>query len=127
MSRYAANTTVSVEKSVAEIKRTLDRYGADQFAYGEDSALSKASVQFSSHNRHIRFILQLPHRDSEEFTLTPTGKDRSYDAALKSWEQSCRQRWRAFALDRSTSINLVPTMVEELREAVDGIRETMSR
>ena len=30
---YAARTTVPIEKSKAEIERTLTRYGADRFAY----------------------------------------------------------------------------------------------
>jgi hypothetical protein len=33
MTRYAADTSVSVEKSRMEIERTLARYGADAFAY----------------------------------------------------------------------------------------------
>lgn len=31
---YAENTSVSSEKSRAEIERTLQKYGADQFMYG---------------------------------------------------------------------------------------------
>ena len=35
------------EKSITEIKRTLDRYGASQFAWAEDSQRGLASVQFA--------------------------------------------------------------------------------
>ena len=34
MSRYAESTSVSSEKSRAEIERTLTRYGATGFMYG---------------------------------------------------------------------------------------------
>lgn len=34
MGNYAADTSVSVEKSRAEIERILQRWGAEQFVYG---------------------------------------------------------------------------------------------
>lgn len=35
MSTYARHTSVSVDNSISEIKRTLIRYGADKFAFAE--------------------------------------------------------------------------------------------
>src|SRR4051794_9343207 len=97
MSRYAESTSVSVENSRGEIERTLQRYGADSFAYGWE--VGRAVVQFSHQGRHIRFVLPLPDKDSPEFTLTPSKKySRSEADAFKAWEQACRQRWRALAL-----------------------------
>lgn len=94
--RYAERTGVSTEKSKAEIERTLIRYGACKFA----SAWSdeKAMIQFEMNNRMVRFTLPVPSKDDPNFLLTPTGRDRSPDAAFREWEQSCRQRWRALAL-----------------------------
>ena len=37
MTRYAADTQVSVDASRAEIERTLTRYGATAFMYGWDA------------------------------------------------------------------------------------------
>ena len=34
MSRYAKNTSVSTERSKAEIEKTLKRYGVEEFFYG---------------------------------------------------------------------------------------------
>ncbi len=46
MSQYASQTSVSVEKSRAEIKRILARYGADQFGYARDDPKRVASILF---------------------------------------------------------------------------------
>jgi hypothetical protein len=95
MSTYAANTQVSVDKSKAEIERTLQRYGATQFAYGWD--MYKAMIGFHHEGRAIRITLKLPDRDI--FKKSPSGKrERRPEAALKAWEQACRQSWRALAL-----------------------------
>lgn len=76
---YAQNTSVSAEKSRAEIERTLQRYGADQFMYGWDR--SHAVVGFRMAGRQIKFLLPMPDRNDERFRLTPTGKERAESAA----------------------------------------------
>ena len=97
MSRFAANTSVSVEKSRAEIEKLLQRYGASQFVSGWDE--SCARIGFVIRSRAIRFDLPLPDRHSREFTHTPArGNRRSVIEAEKAWEQACRSRWRALAL-----------------------------
>lgn len=98
MSRYAKNTKVSTDKSQAEIKRVLQRYGAGQYAPAEDWENGRAMIGFVFNGRAVRIVLELPRRESPEFTRTDTGKVRAASAALKSWEQACRQRWRALAL-----------------------------
>jgi hypothetical protein len=96
MSRYAENTSVSVEKSRAEVERTLQRYGCDDFAYRTNRKM--AQIAFSMNGRMLRFDLELPNPDDTEFTETPTGRERSATQAFKAWEQACRQRWRALSL-----------------------------
>lgn len=96
MSTFAADTSVSVEKSRAEIERTLTRYGATAFAYL--STAGKATIMFEAADRRIRFDLPLPAKDDRRFTETPTGRARSVSAALVEWEQAYRQRWRALNL-----------------------------
>lgn len=93
---YAENTSVSTEKSRAEIERTLQRYGADQFMYGWDQ--EKAVIGFRMSGRQIKFLLPMPAKQDRKFTHTERGKLRSSDAAYKSWEQACRQKWRAMSL-----------------------------
>ena len=93
---YAENTSVSTEKSRADIERTLQRYGADQFMYGRDH--EKAVVGFRMVDRQIKFLLPMPDKSHRDFTHTPTGKVRKESAVYTEWEQACRQRWRALAL-----------------------------
>jgi hypothetical protein len=99
VTRYAAQTEVSSDKSRSEIERTLSRYGATAFMYGWDENANKAVISFKMADRFFKFLVPLPDRKSREFTHTPDrGKLRSPDAAEKSWEQGTRQRWRAIAL-----------------------------
>jgi hypothetical protein len=96
MTKYAASTDVSSDRSRAEIERTLDRYGARQFMYGWDQ--DRAVVGFNIHDRQIRFVLPMPDRDSTEFTRTPTGRARAATQVREAYEQAVRQRWRALNL-----------------------------
>ncbi len=107
---YAQNTTVTAEKSRAEIERTLRRYGADQFMYGWEP--ERAMVQFRAHERTIRFIIGMP--DQEEFALTPAKRQRrSPDATTKAWEQATRQRWRALTLVIKAKLEAVEAGITE--------------
>lgn len=110
---YAENTSVPVEKSRAEIERILQRYGADAFMYGWND--SGAAIQFRANERHVRFVLPLPDRDDPEFTRHSRGR-RTTDAALKAWEQACRQRWRALALVVKAKLEAVETGITEFED-----------
>lgn len=99
MSQYAKDTRVSVDATEQEIKRTLIRYGADQFMTAWGSAESESIIAFRIHRRQVKIILPLPNRNDKRFTHTPErGTERSKEAAHAAWEQACRQRWRALAL-----------------------------
>ena len=95
--KYASETSVSVEKSKAEIEATVNRYGATGFASGWQG--NKAMVMFEMNERRLKFTLPLPDKHDKAFTETPhRGHRRSPEQALVSWEQACRQKWRALAL-----------------------------
>lgn len=97
MTRYAESTSVSSDKSRAEIERTLSRYGASSFMYGWDQ--DKAMVGFIAGGRQVRFILPMPNRQDREFTHTPSkGLRRSDTQAAEAYDQAVRQRWRALSL-----------------------------
>ncbi|HHV66401.1 MAG TPA: hypothetical protein GXX48_01940 [Ochrobactrum intermedium] len=72
---YAANTTVSVERTEAEIKATIKKYGATSFASYESGA--SAMIAFEMSGRRVVFKLPLPDRNSMAFIKTPTGKVRA--------------------------------------------------
>ena len=63
---YAHNTTVSAIRTRNEIEETLERYGADGFAYATQGNM--ATVIFAMENRRIRFVLELP--DPKDFRYT---------------------------------------------------------
>lgn len=113
MSRYAASTTVSSNKSRDEIERTLTRYGADQFMYGwqDDNAM----IAFRANDRRVRFILPLPDRQHPDFTRHSKGL-RDPAAAERLYEQAIRQRWRALALVIKAKLEAVEAGISEFED-----------
>jgi hypothetical protein len=115
--RYARDTSVSVERSKAEIERLVQRYGATEFAHGWKQG--KAVMQFKMRDRYIRFVLPLP--DLDKFRKTPTGRRARTDAdTLKAWEQGCRQRWRALTLTIKAKLESSESGIEEFETAFLG-------
>lgn len=113
--RFAQETAVSVERTRADIETTLSRYGAEEFAYR--TAEGVAQIAFRLKNRLVRFTLPLPKRDDPEFTRTEVRRHRrSDDAAMKAWEQGCRQRWRALLLAIKAKLEAVDVGIAEFEE-----------
>jgi len=79
--RYAATTSVPVERTKQEIERALMNYGADQFISGWEHG--RAMLGFRVKDRQVRFELTLPTADSRR--------------QIKI-DQETRQRWRALLL-----------------------------
>lgn len=111
---FAEKTTVTSEKSRAEIERTLSRYGASSFMYGWNA--DSAQIAFDMHGRRIRFCLPMPDKTSSEFTKTPTGKPRAAKAAEDAYEQAVRQRWRALNLVIKAKLEAVEAGITEFEE-----------
>lgn len=105
---YAADTKVPVDRSKAEIERTLQRYGCDQFAYGW-AATGAAFVAFKARDRTIQFQLPLPGRHDRDITHTETGRARTDAQAQAAYEQACRSRWRSLALVIKAKLDAVET------------------
>lgn len=91
---YAKNTTVSVDRSRAEIERLVMRYGATGFIYGAEE--KRAVIAFKIGIYQVRIALFLP--SVVRFMETPTGQKRAPSAAAKVHEQAIRQRWRSLKL-----------------------------
>ena len=96
MGRYAKGTRVPIEESRVEIKRTLQRYGADQFLYGEQDG--QAVFGFRLKEWAYRINLPMPLPQDSEFHKTPTGKARSEEAAREFYQAEKRRRWRSLLL-----------------------------
>lgn len=112
---YAENTTVSSDRSRAEIEKTLSRYGADSFIYGWDQ--QRAVVGFVLQGRQIRFYLPMPDRTSREFTHTPTrGLKRTSAQQEEIYDQAVRQRWRALALVIKAKLEAVESGIVDFED-----------
>jgi hypothetical protein len=110
--RYAAQTSVSVDKTEGEIKTLLRKYGADQIGTAESS--DKAMVTFAMRSRVIRFVLPLPSKASPAFARSPGGKKvLGPEARLRQWEQACRSRWRALLLSVKAKLESVEVGISE--------------
>lgn len=110
--RYAQGTSVPVERSRAEIERTLVRYGARAFSCGWQE--DRAVVMFEAHGRRVRFDLLVP--PLAEFTHTPTGLRRSARSAESARDQAVRQRWRALALIVKAKLEAVEAGIVSFEE-----------
>ena len=63
MSRYAAKTSVPVDRSRAELERTLERYGCEAFGYLNKQGAY--TIQFEYAGRVIRLGVQAGETDQE--------------------------------------------------------------
>lgn len=62
MTRYATDTSVSVDRSRAEIEKLLQRFGAESFGYAWDRG--QESVGFVFQGKQVRLAMPLPKRES---------------------------------------------------------------
>lgn len=93
--RYAAQTSVPVDRSKAEIERILRRYGATSVMHGWNE--TNAMLGFAIQNRQVKIILPLP--TMADASRTPAGRTRrGAKAKLQAHDQMVRARWRALAL-----------------------------
>jgi len=111
---YAPKTSVSVERSRADIEKTLRQYGADQFTLGSDDARGMAVIRFRANDRVVQFVLRLPSKS--DYRKTPTGLDRAAVQIEREWEQACRSRWRALLLCIRGKLEAVESNISEFEE-----------
>lgn len=115
MTRFAENTSVSVEKSRAEIEGLIVRYGATSTAFM--NAPGRAMIIFECNQRRLMFELPLPDRNDAQFKRTPSrGYARTTDEQIAAWEQACRQRWRSLAL-------VIKAKLEAVRSGVSAFED----
>lgn len=98
MSPYADGTSVSADRTKAEIEQTLTRYGADQFMTGWDAASSLAVVQFRMAGRMVRLQLPMPVASDPLICKTPRGGRRTENQIQDQLAKETRRRWRALLL-----------------------------
>jgi hypothetical protein len=113
---YAKDTSVSVERTEAEIKSIIRKYGASSFASYETGLA--AMIAFEMQGRRIVFKLPLPDSNAQEFLRTPAkGLLRTRDQQMAAWEQACRSRWRALFLCIKAKLESVESGIETFEDA----------
>jgi hypothetical protein len=86
---YASNSSVPVARSQDEIRRTLEKYGATGFMFGEANA--QALCAFEMKQRRIKFVMELP--------VYGKAKDKkNYIMSQKECDQRVRTSWRCLLL-----------------------------
>lgn len=112
MRRYAEDTSVSTDKSIAEIRSTVRRYGATEFMHAEGDV--QAVIMFSMRDRRVMFRVNMPDPKAKQFTHTPEQRTlRTAAAANAAWEQACRARWRSLALVVKAKLEAVASGITE--------------
>lgn len=97
---YARKTTVSAEKSRAEIEGLLRRFGAAKFAYMTSE--TDQMIAFEYNGVGVRFGLKIPAQD----TMTISG-----------WEAERRRLWRSLALAIKGKLVSVEDGIESFESA----------
>ncbi len=119
MAKYAQNTTVSPEKSLAEIQATLKRYGATKFGFMEDDA--NIILVFEMQNRRVKFRVPLPDLTDFEAQRVRLNKYATRPATPQekaaTRDQVVHQRWRALLLVIKAKLESVESGIETLDQA----------
>lgn len=112
MTRYASQTTVSADRSRAEIEKLITKYGGTGFMYGWDSESSLSAVlMFRLSERHLRFILPMQDRENFRFTSVRETERRENDIE-KLWQQSQKSGWRALLLVIKAKLEAVDSGIQ---------------
>ena len=104
MTRFAANTSVPVERTRQEIESVLRRYGADQFVSGWENG--RAMLGFRVQDRLVRFELPLPRESDYKWKWNATDLQKA-----KQINQDERQRWRALLLVIKAKLEAVESKI----------------
>lgn len=118
---YAKGTSVSVERSMNELRRMLRRYGADAFGHTEQAmpdGREVIQIAFRYSGWNVRFRLPMPSR--EPYRYTATGRERDNSAIEKDWERECRRMWRAMVLVVKAKLEGVESGILTFQEAFLG-------
>lgn len=105
MTKYAENTSVSIQESRNEIERVLQRYGADGFAFG--TADGQSLVAFRIEGHQVRIAVKMP--DPENHKLDRRGYTRGEESLQKALDTASRQRWRALLLVIKAKLEAIET------------------
>lgn len=110
---YASGTTVPVEKSRSELDALLGKHGATSRGVMSNDADGMAYVYFALKGDRYQLSIPLPKlADFPRKGEFPRGwvfwpDARQAQWRYRSWEQACRERWRAVVLLVKSKLEIV--------------------
>ena len=102
MASYAQNTTVPVSRSREDIERTLNKYGATGFMYGQQGDI--AAVAFEMNKRRYRMEIRYPRVDGAS------------NAAKARQEQEIKRLWRALLMVIKAKLEAVKSGIVSIED-----------
>jgi hypothetical protein len=103
--KFAEGTAVSTEKTQAEIRRLLERYGSvDGYVTGEQAGI--AVLTFNMRGRRLLFRMSIPR-------VKPGASGREAEAA----QAETRRLWRSLALCIKAKLESVRSGIESFEDA----------
>lgn len=97
---YAQGTSVSIDRSIGEIRQVLTKYKATGLAYAEKS--DAAGVTFEMGGRRVRFTIPLPVQGV-------TKDKRGWAMSKTQTENEARRSWRCLVLAIKSKLECVAT------------------
>lgn len=104
---FANKTDVPVSRSQDEIRRTLERYNATGFMFGQHNGQS--AVAFEIKARRVKFVVDTP-------TYGKTKNKRNHLMSQKECEQLNRSRWRCLLLAIKAKLECVESGMATFEE-----------
>lgn len=111
---FAENTTVPVEKSIAEIISLVKRSGAERIAQYDEP--ERFTVEFTMCSRMVRFRVAIPSMESMN-TRDGRGRAPTRQQRIDRAAQAARQRARALLLVIKAKLESVSSEVETFEQA----------
>lgn len=108
-SRYAEGTSVPAERSQAEIRSMILRFGAQNYGYSEGRL--EAQVVFEHKGARVLFRLPMPSPKDVE------ARRHSKRGVEEAVAQETRRRWRALCLVIKAKLESVAGEIETFEEA----------
>lgn len=115
--KYAQNTTVGTDKTISEIRNTLNRYGAVGFAFMEDAY--SAQIAFEMKGRRVRFKVMMP--EPKEYAEVRVSKyrnrQRTPEELKTALDKASKQIYRALLLVVKAKLESVESGIESFDQA----------
>lgn len=109
--KYAEGTSVSVERSQAEINKVLAKFGADQLINASSESPPAVLIGFRAQGKLIRFHLPMP---------VPSEYSGTELQVEKQWAGECRRRWRALVLVLKAKLEAVQSGITTFEQEFYG-------